>query len=90
MDGFVIFVKRQNPEKMTTVFIDETSKEGQEMLQFLHNKEYATVMGDDWWFDLSDDERKSIHAGLQDLANGRTVPHEQVRKLYEQHLLSCR
>lgn len=73
---------------MTTVIIDETSKEGQEMLIHLQNKKYATVLDDDhdWWFSISEKERESINAGLQDLANGRTIPHEQVRKLYEKWL----
>lgn len=40
----------------------------------------------DWWDTISEEERKHIEAGLDDMANGRTVPHEEVRKLYEKWL----
>lgn len=72
---------------MTTVIIDETCKEGQEILQILQKKEYATVLEDnDWWCTITEEERRKINRGLQDLANGRTQTHEQVRKLYEEWL----
>jgi len=75
---------------MATVIIDDTSKDGQEMLKRLRGKDYATILSDeeaeDWWQTISEAERQSIERGLQDLANGKTVDHEQVRELYAKWL----
>lgn len=50
--------------------------------------EYLKVMKDsktskrDWWDDLTDEQKKSIEKGLKDIDEGRTVPHEEVKKKY--------
>ncbi len=40
----------------------------------------------DWWDEISDAEKASIQRGLADASAGRVVPHEEVRKKYEQWL----
>jgi len=40
----------------------------------------------DWWNEISEAEKASIERGLADAAAGRVVPHEEVRKKYEQWL----
>ena len=40
----------------------------------------------DWWIETSDEERKAIDEGLNDVKAGRTIPHEDVRLLYKQWL----
>jgi predicted transcriptional regulator len=40
----------------------------------------------DWWDEISEAEKASINRGLEDAKAGRVVPHEEVRKKYEQYL----
>lgn len=41
------------------------------------NKEAA-----DWWDELSNAEKASIEQGLKDVEEGKTTPHEEVKKNY--------
>jgi hypothetical protein len=36
----------------------------------------------DWWYDLSPLEKEGIERGLNDIKNGRTVSHEEVKAKY--------
>ena len=36
----------------------------------------------DWWEALSEDVKKSIDEGLNDVEAGRTIPHSEVMKKY--------
>jgi len=40
----------------------------------------------DWWDEISEAEKASIERGMADAKAGRIVPHEEVRKKYEQWL----
>jgi hypothetical protein len=40
----------------------------------------------DWWNSISEDEKNSIEAGLNDAENGKLNNHSQARKLYEKWL----
>jgi hypothetical protein len=40
----------------------------------------------DWWDEITEAEEASIKRGLEDAKAGRVVPHEEVRKKYEQYL----
>lgn len=40
----------------------------------------------DWWNSISENEKKSIEAGLNDAENGKLIDHSQARKLYEKWL----
>lgn len=48
--------------------------------------EFINQRGNDWWEDLSKDEKNSINKGIQDADAGRLVPHAEVKKLYEKWL----
>jgi len=37
---------------------------------------------DDWWNELSDEQRQGIQRGLKDVENGRVIPHDEVRLKY--------
>jgi hypothetical protein len=41
-----------------------------------------TDSSDDWWNELSTEQRKGIERGLKDIDEGRVVPHEEVRLKY--------
>jgi hypothetical protein len=40
----------------------------------------------DWWDDVSDEAKKSIEKGLQDVAAGKIKPHKEVMKKYKKWL----
>ncbi len=40
----------------------------------------------DWWDDLSDSQKQGIELGLNDIKNGRTIPHDDVKIKYGQTL----
>lgn len=37
---------------------------------------------DDWWYELSDEQRTGIQRGLKDVEDGRVIPHDEVRLKY--------
>jgi len=40
----------------------------------------------DFWDELPEFQKQSIERGLQQAANGETIPHEEVMKKYEKYL----
>ncbi|MEX0360370.1 MAG: hypothetical protein AB3N10_05200 [Allomuricauda sp.] len=40
----------------------------------------------DWWNQLSENEKASIKKGLKDIENGKLIPHEKAKKLYDRWL----
>lgn len=40
----------------------------------------------DIWTSVSVEEKQSIEKGFQDIKQGNTVPHSEVRKFYEKYL----
>lgn len=50
--------------------------------------EYLKIVKDsksgnqDWWDDLTEDQKHSIERGLRDIEHGRTIPHEEVKRKY--------
>ena len=75
---------------MTTVLIDEDCREGKAFVALLKQMNFARVLGDDkeqaWWYQISEQEQLRIVQGLADVESGQTVPHEEMRKCYEQWL----
>lgn len=65
--------------KWVTTLKDETSIQRLKML-----KEQRTK--DDWWLQITDEEKSAIDKGLADIKEGRTKPHKEVKKLYEKWL----
>ena len=43
-------------------------------------KESCTT--DDWWNDLTEEQKQSIDRGIEDIENGRVTSHEDVVKKY--------
>ena len=42
--------------------------------------EFIMGIEEDWYYTLTDEQRKQIERGLEDVKNGRVVPHEEVMK----------
>ncbi|MDL2211217.1 hypothetical protein LJB79_01395 [Bacteroides sp. OttesenSCG-928-M17] len=73
---------------MTTVVIDDSSNEGKAFIELLRKMKFARVLdkSDDWWDEISDGEREAIDKGLEDIKQGKTITHQQVKEQYEQWL----
>ena len=44
------------------------------------------INSEDWWNELSKEEKESIERGLKDIKEGRIHSHESVRKIYGKYL----
>jgi len=44
------------------------------------------IESEDWWNELSKEEKESIERGLKDIEEGRIHSHESVRKVYGKYL----
>ena len=52
-----------------------------EMFKYLiYNFDSIMVDKNDWYYTLTDEQRKQIERGLDDVKNGRVVPHKEVMK----------
>ena len=75
---------------MTTIIIDENSHEGKAFIELLKKMSFARVLGKEqeyeWWNNISEKERQAIEMGLADIEAGRTIPHSEMMKRYEQWL----
>ncbi|MCF8296267.1 MAG: hypothetical protein K9J13_01875 [Saprospiraceae bacterium] len=40
----------------------------------------------DWWDELSEFEKTEIQLGIDDIEQGNTIDHSEVKKLYEKYL----
>lgn len=51
---------------------------------------FARVLGEEqeneWWNTISEKERQAIDKGLADIEAGKIIPHNEMRKRYEQWL----
>jgi len=59
-----------------------TKLEDSETIEYLKNVKDLKSSDHDWWEDLTQEQKKGIEKGLQDIDQGRTVPHEEVKKKY--------
>lgn len=73
---------------MTTIVIDESSKEGKAFVELLRQMKFAQVLEgeSDWWVTISPAEREAIKKGIADIENGKTLSHEQMQNRYAQWL----
>ena len=59
-----------------------TSLEDTETIEYLKLVKDSRSSDKDWWQELSDEHKTQIKKGLNDIEEGRVVPHEQVKKKY--------
>lgn len=65
--------------KWVTNLTDDTAIEKLRMLR-QHPKK------NDWWNEISEEEKNAIDKGLADIKAGRVKPHKEAKKLYEKWL----
>lgn len=49
-------------------------------------KENSATKQQDWWSNISTEERQSIERGINDSEKGKVTPHSEVKKKYEKWL----
>ena len=55
----------------------------EETIQYLKILKDSQAKGQDWWNDLTENQKKHIEKGLSDIDAGRVRSHEDVKKKYE-------
>ncbi|WP_296619031.1 hypothetical protein [Marivirga sp.] len=53
-----------------------------ETLNFLKVLKDSAIKNQDWFHDLSQEEKEGIERGLQDIKNGKTLSHEDMKAKY--------
>ena len=59
-----------------------TKLEDEETIDYLKIVKDANVLHEDWWLDLTDEQKSGIERGLKDVDDGRVTPHDIVRQKY--------
>lgn len=54
-----------------------------ETLDFIKVVKDSNSSHNDWWIDLSDEQREGINRGLEDIKEGRIVPHKTIKQKYD-------
>ncbi len=53
-----------------------------ETIEYLKSVKYSKSNKQDWWHDVSLENKQGIERGLEDVKLGRTVAHDEVVKKY--------
>lgn len=56
--------------------------EDKETIEYLKIVKDSKSNDNDWWDDLTDDQKAGIERGLKDIDNGRTLSHDEVKRRY--------
>ena len=59
-----------------------TKLEDDETIDYLKLVKDAKVSNNDWWYDLSNEQRAGIERGLKDIDTGRVTHHNDVKLKY--------
>lgn len=53
-----------------------------ETIEYLKVVKDSKLSNHDWWDDLTSNQKQSIERGLRDIDQGKTIPHQEVKKKY--------
>ncbi|HKK11141.1 MAG TPA: hypothetical protein VJ939_09900 [Bacteroidales bacterium] len=53
--------------------------EDKETIEYLKIVKDSKSNDNDWWDDLTDEQKAGIERGLKDIENGRTLSHDEVK-----------
>ena len=59
-----------------------TKLDDNETIEYLKIVKDSRSADNDWWDDLSDAQKQGIERGLNDIKNGRTISHDDVKGRY--------
>jgi hypothetical protein len=72
-----------------TLKISEKNAKAIALINYLKTLDFVELTKSvDWWDELSEDNKASIHRGLDDLDNGRVFSDEDARKAVRQRILN--
>lgn len=60
-----------------------TNLEADETIENLKIVKDSRSVADDWWNDLPNSQKLGIERGLDDINNGRTTSHKDIKERYE-------
>ncbi|MCF8298595.1 MAG: hypothetical protein K9J13_13695 [Saprospiraceae bacterium] len=73
-----------------TLRISENNSKAKALLNYLKTLDFIEISQTvDWWDELSDENKKAINKGLNDLEKGNTHTDEEVRKSIHQRILNA-
>jgi len=56
--------------------------EDNDTINYLKIVKDSKISKNDWWDDLTEEQKQGIQRGLKDIEEGRVVTHEEVKKKY--------
>lgn len=56
--------------------------EDEDVINYLNVVKESDIHHNDWWNDLTDEQKAGINRGLKDIDEGKTVTHEDVKQRY--------
>ncbi len=56
--------------------------ENDETIKYLKIVKDSDSKNQDWWDDLTDEQKQGIERGLKDISEGKTTSHEEVKNRY--------
>lgn len=59
-----------------------TKLEDDDTLDYLKVVKESCTVNEDWWNDLTAEEKSGIERGLQDIENGRVISHRDIKIRY--------
>jgi hypothetical protein len=85
IDNFCNFDKKHimGHEAIKSELIEWLTKlDDRETIEYLKIVKDSRSNDNDWWDDLSDLQKQGIERGLNDIKNGRTISHDEVKSRY--------
>ncbi|HEX7583509.1 MAG TPA: hypothetical protein VF373_02375 [Prolixibacteraceae bacterium] len=59
-----------------------TKLEDDETINYLKIVKDSNVSHEDWWYELTEEQKAGIERGLKDIDAGRVTPHHTVKQKY--------
>jgi len=59
-----------------------TKLKDDETIDYLKVVKDSKVSHEDWWYELSDEQKAGIDRGLKDIDSGKVTPHDEVKLKY--------
>jgi len=59
-----------------------TKLEDEETIEYIKVVKDSKSSNHDWWDDLTPNQKQGLERGLRDIDQGKTIPHETVKKKY--------
>ncbi len=59
-----------------------TKLDDNETIEYLKAIKDSKSKNHDWWYDLTDNQKKGIERGLRDIDEGRVTSHQEVKDKY--------